>query len=64
MSKRDCLLVLLGGMFFLLVNYPLLQIFNSEGLVGGLSPLAGYLFGIWIGAIVLLLCFAKQKPPG
>ena len=64
MSKRDWLLVLLGGVFFFFVNYPFLHIFNTEGLVGGFSPLAGYLFGIWIGAIVLLLCFAKQKPPG
>ena len=64
MSKRDWLLVLLGGMFFFLVNYPFLQIFNSKGLVGGFSSLASYLFGIWIGAIVLLVCFAKQKPPG
>jgi hypothetical protein len=62
MSKRDWLLVLLGGMFFFLVNYPFLQIFNSKVLVGGFSPLASYLFGIWIGAIVLLLYFAKQKP--
>jgi hypothetical protein len=64
MSKRDWLLVLLGGMFFFLVNYPFLQIFNSKVLVGGFSSLASYLFGIWIGAIVLLVCFAKQKPPG
>jgi hypothetical protein len=62
MSKRDWLLVLLGGLFFFLVNYPFLQIFNNKGLVGAVSPLACYLFGIWIGAIVLLLCFTEQKP--
>ena len=64
MSKRNLLWMLLGGLFFFLVNYPFLQIFNSGGLVSGGSPLACYLFGIWIGAIVLLLCFAKQKPSG
>ena len=64
MSKRNLLWVLLGGLFFFLVNYPFLQIFNSGGLVGSVSPLACYLFGIWIAAIVLLLCFAKQKPSG
>jgi ABC-type uncharacterized transport system permease subunit len=62
MSKRNLFWMLLGGLFFFLVNYPFLQIFNSSELVSGFSPLACYLFGIWIGAIVLLLCFAKQKP--
>jgi hypothetical protein len=64
MSKRDWLWVLAGGLFFALVNYPLLQIFNADRLVGGLSPLAWYLFGIWIGAIVMLVLFARRKPAG
>ena len=64
MSKRDWLWVLLGGLFFFLVNYPLLQIFNGNRLVGGISPLTWYLFGIWVGAIVMLFFFAQQKPSG
>jgi len=64
MSKRDWFWVLLGGLFFFLVNYPFLQIFNSDVLIGSVSPLACYLFGIWIGAIILLLCFAQKKPSG
>jgi len=64
MTKRDWLWVLLGGLFFFLVNYPLLQIFNIGRLMRGVSPLACYIFGIWISAIILLLCFAQQKPSG
>jgi len=46
------------------VNYPVLQIFNSDRLVSGISPMALYLFSIWVGAIVLLFLFAQQKPSG
>ncbi len=62
MSKRDWLWVLLGCLFFFLVNYPLLQIFNTGRLVGGISPMALYFFGIWVGAIVVLFLFTQRKP--
>jgi hypothetical protein len=64
MSKRDWLWVLLGWLFFLLVNYPLLQIFNANILMGGVALMALYLFGIWVGAIVLLVIFTRQRPSG
>lgn len=64
MSKQDWLWVLVGGLFFALVNYPLLQIFNADRLVGGLAPLVWYIFGIWTGAIVLLVLFARRKLAG
>ena len=63
MSKHDWLWMLLGLLFFFLVNYPLLQIFNSDRLVGGIPPLVLYLFGIWVGTVVMLFFFAQQKSP-
>ena len=61
MSKRDWLWVMAGVFFFALVNYPLVQIFNTGRLVGGISPLVWYFFGIWVGAIVVLFLFTQRK---
>jgi hypothetical protein len=62
MSKRDWLWVLMGGLFFALINYPLLEIFNTDRLAAGLPPVVCYLFGIWLGAIGLLFFFVWRKP--
>lgn len=62
MSKRDWLWVMVGGLFFALVNFPLLQIFNADRILGGLPLLVWYLFGIWSGALVMLVLFARRKP--
>jgi hypothetical protein len=64
MSKHDWLWVLLSLLIFSLVNYPFLEIFNSDRLVAGIPPLAFYLFDIWIGAIALLFIFAQQQSSG
>jgi hypothetical protein len=62
MSKREWLWVLLCLLFFFLSNYPFLEIFNSGRLVAGMPSLGFYLFGIWIGAIVMLFLFAGSSP--
>ncbi len=43
----------------LLTNYPLIQIFNSPTLVGGLPLMVAYLLGIWLLAIAVLFLLAR-----
>jgi len=43
---------MLGILIFLLLNYPLLQIFNRNILLGGIPLLVLYLLVVWILAIV------------
>jgi hypothetical protein len=52
MAKKDKLWALWGILVFLLLNYPLLQIFNCDFLLGGIPLLVLYLFVVWILAIV------------
>jgi hypothetical protein len=60
MAKRDKLWVLAGIFFFLLLNYPLLQIFNSDALVGGIPVLVLYCHGVWLLAIAGLYVLAGR----
>jgi hypothetical protein len=50
-SKPQKFFGLLGILAFLLLSYPLLQIFNRATLVVGAPLLALYIFGVWILAI-------------
>jgi hypothetical protein len=52
MAKKDKLWALGGILVFLLLSYPLLQIFNRDPLLGGIPLLVLYLFGVWLLAIV------------
>lgn len=52
MAKKDKLWALWGILVFLLLNYPLLQIFNRNPLLGGIPLLVLYLFVVWLLAIV------------
>lgn len=61
MTKRDKLWGLLGILAFMLLNYPILQIFNREILVGGIPILTLYLFGMWVLAIAGLYGFVRQR---
>ncbi len=50
----------LGGIVvFLLLNYPLLQIFNLDATWGGIPLLVLYLHGVWLGAIVALYALGR-----
>jgi len=51
---------MLGIMIFLLLNYPLLQIFNRSILLGGIPLLVLYLLMVWILAIVGLYALGSR----
>ena len=53
-AKRRRFWGLLGIFIFLLLNFPLLQIFNFDTLLGGIPVLVLYLHGVWILAIAML----------
>ena len=52
LEKRRKFWALWGILVFLLLNYPLLQIFNRDALLGGMPVLVLYLHVVWILAIV------------
>ncbi|MEW6386950.1 MAG: hypothetical protein AB1491_05475 [Thermodesulfobacteriota bacterium] len=58
--KRDKFWAFLGILIFLLLNYPLLQIFNRDVLLGGIPVLVLYLHGVWLTAIVVLYVFGSR----
>lgn len=50
-----------GGIaVFLLLNYPLLQIFNLDTAWGGIPLLVLYLHGVWLGAIMALYALGRR----
>jgi hypothetical protein len=53
-------LVVLFVLGVLLLNFPVLAIFNRGATVGGLPVLYVYLFGVWIGGIVAVLLLARR----
>jgi uncharacterized membrane protein len=59
LAKRRKLWALGGVLGFLLLNYPLLQIFNLDTTIGGIPLLVLYLHGVWIAAIVALYALGK-----
>jgi hypothetical protein len=58
-TKRRNLLALLGIIIFLLLNPPLMQIFNREVLLGGIPGLVLYIHLVWILAIAGLYVFSR-----
>lgn len=60
MTKSDKVWALLGILVFLLLNYPLLQIFNRATLLGGIPVLVLYFHGVWILAIAGLYIFVSR----
>jgi lipopolysaccharide export LptBFGC system permease protein LptF len=59
-TSKEELWALLGILIFLLLNYPLLQIFNRDALLGGIPVLVLYLHVVWILAIVGLYVFGRR----
>lgn len=55
------LALLFGG--FLAINYPVLSIFDLEGLVWGIPILYFYMFTAW-AAIFICAALTLRKPPG
>jgi hypothetical protein len=60
LAKRRKLWAVGGIMGFLLINYPLLQIFNLDITWGGIPLLVFYLHGVWIAAIFALYALGKS----
>jgi len=59
-EKRGKLWALVGILAFLLLNYPLLQIFNRDTLLAGIPVLVLYLHGVWLVAIAGLYALANR----
>ncbi|MEW6658850.1 MAG: hypothetical protein AB1424_09340 [Thermodesulfobacteriota bacterium] len=60
LAKRRKLWALGGIMGFLLINYPVLQIFNLHTALGGIPLLVLYLHGVWMAAIFALYALGKS----
>ncbi|MBL8286954.1 MAG: hypothetical protein JNL85_03135 [Rubrivivax sp.] len=56
-------LVALFALGTLLLTYPVLALFNRDGLVFGVPILYAYLFGAW-AALIALLALTARLPPG
>jgi len=60
MAKRRKFWALMGILIFLLLNFPLLQIFNHDTLLAGIPVLVLYLHVVWILAIVGLYALGSR----
>lgn len=60
MDRRGRFWACWGLVFFLWLNYPFLQTANQEVLVGGIPLLVLYLFGLWLGAILVLYILGRR----
>jgi len=60
LEKRRKFWALLGFLIFLLLNFPLLQIFNHDTLLAGIPVLVLYLHVVWILAIVGLFALGRR----
>lgn len=54
-SKQNNRLIALFFLGYLLFNYPLMALFNLPKIVWGVPLLYGYLFGVWVLLIVLVI---------
>ncbi len=57
-GERLVLLFLFGA---LLVNFPVLAIFNRSATLGGIPLLYLYLFGLWAAGIVAVLVLVRRR---
>lgn len=69
LSKNEKFCGLLGLLCFLLLIYPLLQIFNQDTFITGVPLLFLYIFGVWVLAIIGLYAMSRRfaspdDPPG
>jgi hypothetical protein len=64
LTKQGKLWALLGILIFLMLNYPLLQIFNRDTLLGGFPVLVLYLHWVWLLAIAGLYTLGRRLTSG
>jgi hypothetical protein len=60
MAKKHKFWALLGILIFLLLNFPVLQIFNHNTLWAGIPELVLYLHVVWISAIIGLYVLGSR----
>ena len=60
-SRKGPRLVALFLLGCLLFSYPLLALFNTGGSVLGIPVLYAWLFGAWIGLIVLMILVVERR---
>lgn len=56
-------LALLLGLGVLLLNFPVLAIFNRPVMVAGVPLLYIYLFGVWLAGIAAVFVLARSRWP-
>ena len=59
MSRTEKLLILAGVIFFFLLSYPLMHIFNIQTPVHAVPLAILYLFFVWILGIICLFFFGQ-----
>lgn len=59
-SRRGQRLIALAILAVLLLNYPLLSIFNSPRTIAGVPLLYAYLFAVW-GVLIVLLALVAER---
>ncbi len=59
MSRTEKLLILAGVIFFFLISYPLMQIFNLQTPVHAVPLAILYLFFVWVLGIFCLFLFGQ-----
>lgn len=59
--KKNVSLVLFSILLLFLLNFPLLSLANRVQLVLGLPVMYVYLFGVWIGAIIVISRLADRS---
>ena len=57
-GERLVLLFILGA---LLINFPVLAIFNRATTLGGIPTLYVYLFGVWAAGIVTVFILTRRS---
>ncbi|WP_299825110.1 hypothetical protein [uncultured Pontibacter sp.] len=56
-------LFFISVLFIVLLNFPLISIFNAAGTVGGFPVLYLYLSGVWLACIAAIGFFINRQDP-
>ncbi|WP_276498031.1 hypothetical protein [Pontibacter litorisediminis] len=54
-------LFFISALFLVLLNFPVLAIFNSGGVVAGVPVLYFYLMLVWLASILVIGMFAERR---
>ena len=60
-SDKNAKLLLVFSLGFFLLNFPILAIFGTDGMVLGIPVLYLYVFFTWLGIILLTRGLTKRK---